>query len=41
MERLRSNALLFIYDQLKEGKVVKKNDILNKFEINERTFIDI
>lgn len=38
MERLRSNTLLFIYDQLKEGKVVKKNDILNKFEINERTF---
>lgn len=29
---------MFIYNELKEGKVVTKNNILNKFEINERTF---
>jgi predicted DNA-binding transcriptional regulator YafY len=38
MERFKADALLFIYNQLKEGKVVRKNDIINKFNINERTF---
>ncbi|MEG1254672.1 WYL domain-containing protein [Clostridium sp.] len=38
MERFRADALLFIYNQLKEGKVVRKNDIIDKFNINERTF---
>lgn len=34
----KSCVLLFIYNELKEGKVVVKNDIINKFDINERTF---
>ncbi|MHC6179338.1 hypothetical protein ACYUJ6_05720 [Clostridium sp. JNZ X4-2] len=38
MERFKSDVLLFIYNSLQEGKVVRKNDIINKFNINERTF---
>lgn len=38
MERFKADVLLYIYDQLKEGKVARKNDIINKFNINERTF---
>lgn len=38
MKRLKDRVLLFIYDQLKEGKVVKRNDILDKFHIDKRTF---
>ncbi|OBR94153.1 MULTISPECIES: YafY family protein [Clostridium] len=38
MERFKSDVLLFIYNGLQEGKVVRKNDIINKFNINERTF---
>jgi predicted DNA-binding transcriptional regulator YafY len=38
MEESKSYVLLFIYNELKEGKVVTKEDILNKFKINERTF---
>ncbi|HBC95522.1 MAG TPA: WYL domain-containing protein [Clostridium sp.] len=38
MKKFRSDVLLFIYDKLKEGKVVVKNDILYKFHVNERTF---
>ncbi len=38
MERFKSDVLLFIYNQLKEGKVVRKSDILDKFNINERSF---
>jgi ACT domain-containing protein len=38
MERFKSDVLLFIYDSLQEGKVVRKNDIVDKFNINERTF---
>lgn len=38
MERFRSQVLLFIYNNLQEGKVVRKNDIIDKFNINERTF---
>lgn len=38
MKRLKDRVLLFIYGQLKEGKVVKRNDILNKFHIDKRTF---
>lgn len=38
MERFKADVLLFIYNQLKEGKVVRKNDIIDKFDINERTF---
>lgn len=38
MEESKSYILLFIYNELKEGKVVTKEDILNKFKINERTF---
>lgn len=38
MERFKSDTLLFIYNQLKEGKVVKKYDVIDKFNINERTF---
>lgn len=38
MERFKVSVLLFIYNQLKEGKVVRKNDIIDKFNINERTF---
>ncbi|MFD3156735.1 helix-turn-helix transcriptional regulator [Haloimpatiens sp. FM7330] len=38
MERFKSDVLLFIYNDLQEGKVVRKNDVINKFSINERTF---
>lgn len=38
MEGSKSYVLLFIYNELKEGKVVTKESILNKFKINERTF---
>lgn len=38
MEESKSYVLLYIYNQLKEGKVVAKDDIINKFKINERTF---
>lgn len=38
MERFKSQALLFIYNRLKEGKVVRKSDVLDKFNINERSF---
>lgn len=38
MERFKADALLFIYNSLQEGKVVRKNDILDRFNINERTF---
>ena len=38
MEESKSYVLLFIYNELKEGKIVTKEDILNKFKINERTF---
>lgn len=38
MEVSKSYVLLFIYNELKDGKVVTKEHILNKFKINERTF---
>lgn len=38
MERFKADALLYIYNSLLEGKVVKKNNIVDKFNINERTF---
>lgn len=38
MERFKSEVLLYIYNKLLEGKVVKKNDVVEKFNINERTF---
>ncbi|MHC6180909.1 helix-turn-helix transcriptional regulator [Clostridium sp. JNZ X4-2] len=38
MERFKADVLLFIYNQLKEGKVVIKDDVIDKFNINERTF---
>lgn len=38
MEGHKSYALLYIYNALKEGKIIKKEDIIDKFKINERTF---
>lgn len=38
MERFKSDVLLYIYNRLHEGKIVKKEDVLDKFDINERTF---
>lgn len=38
MERFKSDVLLFIYNKLQEGKIVRKNDVIDKFNINERTF---
>lgn len=38
MEKSKFYSLLFIYDQLKEGKVIEKDDVIEKFKINERTF---
>lgn len=38
MEKSKSYVLLFIYNELKEGKIVTKSDIINKFKINERNF---
>lgn len=38
MDNSKIDVLLFIYNQLKEGKIVRKNDIIDKFNINERTF---
>ncbi|KGN00185.1 hypothetical protein Z969_10065 [Clostridium novyi A str. 4570] len=38
MERFKSDVLLYIYNRLIEGKIIKKNDVLYKFNINERSF---
>lgn len=38
MEKCKSYIVLFIYNELKEGRVVVKDDIINKFKIDERTF---
>lgn len=38
MEKLRTDVLLFIYNRLKEGKVVRTNDMVHKYNISERTF---
>ncbi|WP_392486133.1 helix-turn-helix transcriptional regulator [Haloimpatiens sp. FM7315] len=38
MERFKADVLLYIYNRLFEGKVVKKIDVIDKFNINERTF---
>lgn len=38
MERFKAEVLLYIYNRLLEGKIVRKNDIVDKFNINERTF---
>lgn len=38
MERFKSEAILYIYSSLQEGKVIRKNDVIDKFNINERTF---
>lgn len=38
MKRFKSHVLLYIYNQLKEGKITTKNEIIEKFNINERTF---
>ncbi len=38
MERFRADALLYIYNRLLEGKIVRKNDVVDRFNINERTF---
>lgn len=38
MERFKSDVLLFIYNRLFEGKIVRKNDVVDKFNISERTF---
>ena len=38
MERFKADVVLSIYNQLKEGKVILKNDVIDKFNINERTF---
>ncbi|OFI07091.1 hypothetical protein CLOACE_04960 [Clostridium acetireducens DSM 10703] len=38
MQRFKADVLLSIYNDLQEGKIVRKNDIVNKFDINERTF---
>lgn len=38
MERFKADVLLFIYNQLKEGKIVTRDNVLDKFDINERTF---
>lgn len=38
MERFKSEVLLYIYNRLFEGKIVRKNDVEDKFNISERTF---
>lgn len=38
MEKSKSYVLLYIYNELKEGRVVIKEDIIDKFNINQRTF---
>lgn len=38
MERFKSDVLLYIYNRLLEGKIVRKNDVVDKFNISERTF---
>lgn len=38
MERFKAEALLYIYNRLLEGKIVRKHDVVDKFNINERTF---
>lgn len=38
MERFKAEALLYIYNKLIEGKIVRKQEVLDKFVINERTF---
>lgn len=38
MERFKGEVLLYIYNRLFEGKVVRKHEIIDKFNINERTF---
>lgn len=38
MERFKADALLYIYNRLLEGKIVRKNEVVDKFNINERTF---
>jgi Predicted transcriptional regulator len=37
-EKSKSQVLLFMYNELKEGKIVTKDEVINKFKINERTF---
>lgn len=38
MERFKAEALLYIYNKLIEGEIVRKQEVLDKFGINERTF---
>lgn len=38
MERFKAEVLLYIYNSLLDGKVVRKNDVVDKFNINERSF---
>lgn len=38
MHNNKMDSILYMYNRLIEGKVVFKNDILDKFQINERTF---
>ncbi|MEW8994374.1 helix-turn-helix transcriptional regulator [Clostridium sp.] len=38
MERFKSDVLLYIYNRLLEGKIVRKDDVVDKFNISERTF---
>ncbi|MBN1064491.1 hypothetical protein [Clostridium botulinum] len=38
MKRFKAEALLYIYNSLQEGKVITKNDGIDKLNINERTF---
>lgn len=38
MEKNKIYILLYMYSELKEGRVLIKDDIIDKFDINERTF---
>ncbi|WP_244835011.1 WYL domain-containing protein [Clostridium sp. BJN0001] len=38
MEKFKAEALLYIYNRLFEGKIVKRQYVLDNFEIKERTF---
>lgn len=38
MEEYKAGILLYIYNRLIEGKIVKTKEIVDKFEISERTF---
>lgn len=38
MEKTKIYVLLYMYNELKEGRVLIKDDIIDKFKINERTF---